>query len=162
MSDLYKRITTLCDNRKISAGQMCKDINLSRGIITDLKMGRKKNLSTDTLTKIANYFKVPINFLLGTPPFDFWEQIDTNRKTFLTNLGISEEALQMVWGIPADTEDMDISRLIKKVPADGAEAKANESLERIYFNFAKEAQENEIDPRDIKDAIEMIKRLRNN
>ena len=48
MSDLYKRITTLCDNRKISAGQMCKDINLSRGIITDLKMGRKKNLSTDT------------------------------------------------------------------------------------------------------------------
>ena len=188
MSDLYKRITTLCDNRKISAGQMCKDINLSRGIITDLKMGRKKNLSTDTLTKIANYFKVPINFLLGTPPFDFWEQIDTNRKTFLTNLVISEEALQMVWGIPADTEDMDISRLInlidatvmsvsidsegnwittlkkgiKKVPADGAEAKANESLERIYFNFAKEAQENEIDPRDIKDAIEMIKRLRNN
>ena len=115
--DLYKRITTLCDNKKISAGQMCKDINLSRGIITDLKMGRKKNLSTDTLTKIANYFKVPINFLLGTPPFDFWEQIDTNRKTFLTNLGISEEALQMIWGIPADTEDMDISRLINLIDA---------------------------------------------
>ena len=70
-----------------------------------------------------------------------------------------------VMSVSIDSEGNWITTLkkgIKKVPADGAEAKANESLERIYFNFAKEAQENEIDPRDIKDAIEMIKRLRNN
>nr|WP_319488590.1 helix-turn-helix transcriptional regulator [uncultured Caproiciproducens sp.] len=31
----------------------------------------------------------------------------------------------------------------------------------VYFNFAKEAQKHEIDPEDIKLAIDTIKRLRN-
>lgn len=39
----------------------------------------------------------------------------------------------------------------------------NESneLENVYFDLAKDAQRNKIDPEDIKAAIDMIKRLRN-
>lgn len=37
----------------------------------------------------------------------------------------------------------------------------NESeLNNVYFSLAKEAQENNIDPRDIKMALEMLKKLR--
>lgn len=35
------------------------------------------------------------------------------------------------------------------------------SLDNVYFSFAKEAQENDIDPEDIKLAIETIKNIRN-
>lgn len=39
--------------------------------------------------------------------------------------------------------------------------KADESqLDNLYFNFAKEAQENKIDPDDIREAIDMIRKLR--
>ena len=33
-------------------------------------------------------------------------------------------------------------------------------LNNVYFNFAREAQENEIDPDDIRLAIDMIKKLK--
>ena len=33
-------------------------------------------------------------------------------------------------------------------------------LNNVYFNFAREAQENQIDPDDIRLAIEMIKKLK--
>ncbi|WP_195984327.1 helix-turn-helix transcriptional regulator [Clostridium sp. D33t1_170424_F3] len=33
-------------------------------------------------------------------------------------------------------------------------------LDKVYFNFAREAQENDIDPDDIKLAIDIIKKLR--
>ena len=40
------------------------------------------------------------------------------------------------------------------------EIEKTEELDHVYLSFAKEAQENEIDPEDIKLAIETIKRLR--
>lgn len=36
-----------------------------------------------------------------------------------------------------------------------------EKLEGVYFNFAKKAQEDGIDPDDIQMALEMIKKLKN-
>lgn len=44
---------------------MCADLGLSRGMMTDLKMGRKKSLTAETLTKIAEYFDVTVEYLLG-------------------------------------------------------------------------------------------------
>ena len=40
-------------------------MGLSRGLITDLKMGRKKSLSAQTAQKIATYFDVTVAQLLG-------------------------------------------------------------------------------------------------
>ena len=43
---------------------MCADLGISRGNISDLKMGRIESLSADKLAKIATYFKVSVDYLL--------------------------------------------------------------------------------------------------
>lgn len=62
---LYTRISSLCAQHGITAGKLCADIGISRGIITDLKAGRKKDLTATTAYKIANYFGVSVGYLLG-------------------------------------------------------------------------------------------------
>lgn len=56
MYNLYELILSLCTQVGIRPGKMCNDLGLSRGMMTDLKMGRKQTLSADTLSKIAAYF----------------------------------------------------------------------------------------------------------
>ena len=65
MNPLYTRISTLCAQRSITPGKLCADLGLSRGIITDLKAGRKKDLYATTAYKIAKYFGVSVGYLLG-------------------------------------------------------------------------------------------------
>lgn len=65
MSDLYNRIETLCNDRQVSVTTMCKEAGASRASLSDLKAGRKQSLSADTLFKIAAYFGVSIDWLLG-------------------------------------------------------------------------------------------------
>lgn len=65
MSDLYERIESLCKQYHITITVMCKESGASRASITDLKMGRKQSLSANTLTKIASYFDVSVDYLLG-------------------------------------------------------------------------------------------------
>lgn len=65
MSDLYDRIETLCLQRKASITTMCKESGASRASLSDLKAGRKQSLSAETLTKLANWFGVSIDYLLG-------------------------------------------------------------------------------------------------
>lgn len=63
--NLYTTISTLCTQRGITPGKLCADLGLSRGIITDLKMGRKKDLYATTAYKIAKCFGVSVGYLLG-------------------------------------------------------------------------------------------------
>ena len=65
MSDLYKRIEVLCGDANVTITTMCKEAEVSRASLTDLKMGRKQSLSADTLSKIASYFGVSVDYLLG-------------------------------------------------------------------------------------------------
>lgn len=62
---MYNRITTLCAQHNITPGKLCADLGISRGIITDLKAGRKKDLYATTAYKIAKYFGVSVGYLLG-------------------------------------------------------------------------------------------------
>lgn len=64
MEDLYKRIEILCNNRGVTITAMCKESGASRASLTDLKKGRKQGLSAETLSKIATYFEVSIDYLL--------------------------------------------------------------------------------------------------
>lgn len=65
MGNLYETIQTLCQQRGIRPGRLCDDLGLSRGLITDLKMGRKKSVNAETAQKIAAYFGVSVGYLLG-------------------------------------------------------------------------------------------------
>ena len=65
MGSLYETILTLCRSRGIRPGRLCDELELSRGLITDLKMGRKKSVNAQTAQKIAAYFGVSVGYLLG-------------------------------------------------------------------------------------------------
>ena len=65
MSTLYKNIISLCENRGIKGGKMCADTGISKGLLTDLKMGRRTGVSATTAQKIASYFNVSVGYLLG-------------------------------------------------------------------------------------------------
>ena len=77
MANLYETIQSLCADRGIRPGRMCSDLGLSRGLMTDLKMGRKKGLSAETAQKIASYLGVSVGQLLGQEtPADVLDQVD--------------------------------------------------------------------------------------
>lgn len=65
MGTLYENIISLCDSRGIKGGKMCTDIGISKGLLTDLKMGRRTGVSAVTAQKIASYFDVSVGYLLG-------------------------------------------------------------------------------------------------
>jgi len=65
MGTLYENIVVLCNERNIKPGRVCNDLGLSRGLMTDLKMGRKKTVNAETAQKIADYFGVTVSQLLG-------------------------------------------------------------------------------------------------
>ena len=65
MSPLYNRISILCVKHNITPCKLCSELGISRGIITDLKNGRKKDLHATTAYKIAKYFGVSVGYLLG-------------------------------------------------------------------------------------------------
>ena len=78
MGNLYDTIITLCREKGIRPGRLCDDLQLSRGLITDLKMGRKKSVNAQTAQKIAGYFGVSVGYLLGEEdaPADILDQVD--------------------------------------------------------------------------------------
>lgn len=65
MSNLYKTIIDLCEEKGIKGGKMCTDTGISKGLLTDLKMGRRTGVSAATAQKIASYFGVSVGYLLG-------------------------------------------------------------------------------------------------
>ena len=65
MVTLYERIISLCKERGIKGGKLCTEIGISKGTLTDLKMGRQTSLSAPNAQKIADYFGVTVGYLLG-------------------------------------------------------------------------------------------------
>ena len=74
MANLYETIQSLCQAKGIRPGRMCSELGLSRGLMTDLKMGRKKTLNADTAQKIAAYLGTTVGALLGSE--DILDQVD--------------------------------------------------------------------------------------
>ena len=65
MANLYESILKLCERDGIRPGRLCNELGISRGLMTDLKMGRKKSVSAETAQKIASFFGVSVGVLLG-------------------------------------------------------------------------------------------------
>lgn len=65
MSELYETIEALCQQKNIRPGSLCAQLGISRSLMTDLKMGRKKSVSAETAQKIAGFFGVSVGYLLG-------------------------------------------------------------------------------------------------
>ena len=78
MSSLYEVIFSLCQEKGISGYRMCKDTGIQPSILTDLKMGRRVTVKAETASKIANYFDVSVDYLLGKT--DEKEKAPTERR----------------------------------------------------------------------------------
>ncbi len=65
MCKLYNNINEMCKQRKSNITQMCKQLDIPRSILSELKAERTKSLTTEVLCKIADYLECPIDYLLG-------------------------------------------------------------------------------------------------
>lgn len=62
---MYEIIERLCIEKGIKISKLSQDAQIPRSTFTELKSGRTKKLSTDTLNKVAKYFGVSVDYLLG-------------------------------------------------------------------------------------------------
>ncbi len=65
MTGMYQRIEDLCHKKGVNITKMCTDCEIPRASLSDYKTGRKKTLSAETLSKIADYFGVSVDYLYG-------------------------------------------------------------------------------------------------
>ena len=65
MNELYENIARLCRNAGLSVSALCESAGVSPGILSDLKTGRKKNINTEPLAKLAKALDVSTDRLLG-------------------------------------------------------------------------------------------------
>lgn len=68
MSTIYEIIDQLCAEKGISGSKMCDDLGMSRSTLTELRKGRAKTLKLEKASKIADYFGVSVDYLLGNDP----------------------------------------------------------------------------------------------
>lgn len=94
MGTLYERITSLCQERGITGGKMCTDLRMSKGTLTDLKMGRQTGISAAKAQKIATYLGVSVGYLLGE------EEKEEKPKT------IDEQLTGIDFAMWSETKDM--------------------------------------------------------
>ncbi|MBR2937803.1 MAG: helix-turn-helix transcriptional regulator [Oscillospiraceae bacterium] len=76
MESLFDRIQSLCEEKGIRPGRLCNELGISRSLMTDLKMGRKKTVNAETAQKIAGFFGVSVGYLLGQETDELLEQVD--------------------------------------------------------------------------------------
>ena len=103
MGTLYDNIIALCNERGIKGGKLCTDIGMSKGILTDLKMGRQTGISAANAQKIASYFNVSVGYLLG-------EETKKEQPTEID--GLSEKQKEFIYKV-MQMSDADLDRLDK-------------------------------------------------
>lgn len=104
MCTIYSNIKSLCDERGVKPGRMCVDLGMSKSILTGLKNGTKKNIQTDTAQKIADYFGVTVDRVLGAEKETITQKGD----------GLSPMELQLmeyVCGLTDDQKKMLLAQL---------------------------------------------------
>jgi len=65
MPEMYERIENLCKEAGINVTALCTNCKIPRASLSDFKSGRKKTLSAKTLSLIAEYFGVSVDYLCG-------------------------------------------------------------------------------------------------
>jgi transcriptional regulator with XRE-family HTH domain len=96
LGTLYENIIGLCEEKGIKGGKMCTDTGISKGLLTDLKMGRRSGVSAVTAQKIATYFGVSVGYLLGE---------EQKEKPTAQDDGLSEEKRKLIEKIKKLPED---------------------------------------------------------
>ena len=64
---ILENIKILCENAnpKVSPSKMCTDLRLSKSLITKLGSNPEKTINSETAQKIADYFNVSVDCVIG-------------------------------------------------------------------------------------------------
>lgn len=62
---MYKKFDDLLKKNHCKASTVADAIGIRRGFLSDWKAGRTKQPKIETLTKIADYFNVPVSYFYG-------------------------------------------------------------------------------------------------
>ena len=117
MSIFYERIAQLCRERGISGGRMCGDLGISRSMLTDLKMGRKKTVGADTAAKIASYLGVSVDYLTGnSDEKKLLVNNDEELTEYLEALKNRSE-MRMLFNLAKNASTEDVERAVKIIEA---------------------------------------------
>ena len=117
MSIFYERIAQLCRERGISGGRMCGDLGISRSMLTDLKMGRKKTVGADTAAKIASYLGVSVDYLTGnSDEKKLLVNNDEELTEYLEALKNRSE-MRMLFNLAENASKEDVERAVKIIEA---------------------------------------------
>lgn len=142
MGTLYENISRLCKQRGIKGGKMCVDIGMSKGILTDLKMGRQTGISTSNAKKIADYFGISVDQLLDvredpncTPDTENSHELEL-RDTFCA-LDIDDQIYVKNWvnGFAKDPEKA------KKSPTEPQLSEGEQSLIDLFRQVPEDQQQ---------------------
>lgn len=101
MDNMYEIIAGLCSKNKISPSAMCKEIGVAKSLMTELKKGRSKKLSMANAQKIANYFDVPVDYLLGNEKKPVQNEDELIKDEFIAFYGDTKKNLKQ-----ADIDDI--------------------------------------------------------
>ncbi len=128
MSSLYENIAELCAQNNISVYKLCTDLGMRNSVISDLKTGRKKGLNSETLSKIADYFGTPVDYILGNTPkektpavtvYDEHDNIirlDNETLELLDSLRTRPE-MKMMFSVSKNATKEDIIKAVKIIEA---------------------------------------------
>lgn len=70
MPEIYIRIEELCRKKGITVTDLCRECSIPRATLSDFKTGRIKSLSAMAVSKIAGFFSVSTDYLLGNKQDD--------------------------------------------------------------------------------------------
>ena len=62
--DMYEKIKALCEERGIRMSTLAQGTGIRSSLFSELKMGRTRRLSVQTIQKLSTYFGVPESYVL--------------------------------------------------------------------------------------------------
>lgn len=109
MSDLYKRIDSICKENGTNVTALCKKAGVSRATLSELNAGRTKTLNADTVTKLAAALSVSVDYLLGaegkeTPALTEKDRRDVAKDVYQIMQSLESSGDLMFDGVPMSEE----------------------------------------------------------
>ena len=115
-------INKLLKDKGISAAKMMNELGFSSGLYSQWKRGKQKP-SREKLEKIANYFNVSVDYLLGTTPtvqaFDENDNvvvIDDETRDIIDSLRTNPE-MKILFSVTKKATKEDIIKAVKIIEA---------------------------------------------
>ena len=107
MGDIVTTIENLLKSHGISGAKMCLDLGMSKSFLTELRKGRAKSVKAETAQKIADYFGVTVEYLLGKEekPTDTGEQKESSPSEMQLTEG-EKELLELFRLVPEEQQPM--------------------------------------------------------